>query len=84
MLFEWLRDRRKEQAQSETVSLKQFKIMILLIDILEIIFCSFFTIPCREVYPPLAGLSASAVIMRFKKRHAMARLLGKHPDPSNK
>jgi hypothetical protein len=29
MLFEWLRDRRKEQALSEIVSLKKFKIMSL-------------------------------------------------------
>jgi hypothetical protein len=81
MLFEWLRDRRKEQAQSETVSLKQFKIMILLIDILEIIFCSFFTIPCLEVYPPLAGLSASAVIMRFKKKTRHGATARKAPRP---
>jgi hypothetical protein len=59
MLFEWLRDRWKEQAHAEIVSLKE----ILRwcgepFDFSKIIFCSFFTNLCHE-------------FMRFKKRLSM-------------
>ncbi len=76
MLFEWLRDRLKEQAHSEIVSFKESQMMNLIDRYLKDNILFFLVDPLSRV------LYASGVIMRFKKRLSMERLSGKHPDPS--
>jgi hypothetical protein len=75
MLFEWLGDRWKEQAHSEILSLKEFKMMNLTYFYFKNSFLCFLYEPLPRV------LSASGVIMRFKKRLSMERLFGKTPRP---
>jgi hypothetical protein len=62
MLFEWLRDRWKEQAHLQIVSLKEFKMM-------NLTYYNFKNSILFFLYDPLSRvLSAFGVIMRFKKK----------------
>jgi hypothetical protein len=61
MLFEWLRDRLKEQAHSEIVPFKESQMMNLTGRYLKDNILFFLVDPLPRV------LSASGVIMRFKR-----------------
>jgi hypothetical protein len=73
MLFEWPRDRKKEQAYAEMVSLKEFKIMHLTYWYFKYNFLFFLTIPCREFmrfkknYPWSAGSENTPQFLKHKK-----------------
>jgi hypothetical protein len=69
MLFEWLRDRWKEQAHSEIVSLKKNEIMNLTCCYLKDSFLPFLYDPLPRglsASPPAA--SSTGAIVRFKKK----------------
>jgi hypothetical protein len=65
MLSEWLRDRYKKQAHTNIVSLNEFKILQRTYWYFKDRFLFFLYDPLPRV------LSASGVIMRFKKRLSM-------------
>jgi hypothetical protein len=75
MLFEWLRDRWKEQAHDEIVSLEVYTIM-------NFTYCYFKYSFLFFLYEPLPRvLSASGVIMRFKKKIIHVAAVWKIPRP---
>jgi hypothetical protein len=55
VLFEWLRDRWKEQAHTEVASLKEItNRAVNLLNFQRLVTVPFFTSLCREFYPPRA------------------------------